>query len=176
MKGVTVYDNLFDEATKNWMYTYISRSRFVIGWEDVASIEVAHHRYLHSQYSDGDLRDLGLIQALKGPVLQQLKHLVPVKTVVNLSVPCDMHWHHTHENQTVLLYYANLQWCQEWAGETLFFKPKSREIGFASVYTPGRVIVFDGNIAHTIRPQSSGAPHYRFTVSIFFGNNTTPET
>ena len=42
------------------------------------------------------------------------------------------------------------------------------EIAYASVYIPGRIILFDGSIPHAIRPQSVKAPKYRFTLSLFF--------
>ena len=41
-------------------------------------------------------------------------------------------------------------------------------IAYTTPYIPGRFILFDGSIPHTIRPQSSKAPKFRFTISIFF--------
>ena len=35
-------------------------------------------------------------------------------------------------------------------------------------FTPGRIIIFNGTVPHSIRPQSFNAPQYRFTVSTFF--------
>jgi len=90
---------------------------------------------------------------------------------VNLSTPTDCHWAHTHKDHTVLLYYVNKHWKHDWAGETMFFNDDLSEVAYASVYKPGRIIVFDGEIPHSVRPQSSIAPNYRFTLSLFFKNN-----
>lgn len=50
----------------------------------------------------------------------------------------------------------------------LFYNSKDlSKIEFASVYKPGRIILFDGHIPHTIRPQSIKGPKFRFTLSVF---------
>ena len=75
---------------------------------------------------------------------------------------------HSHPEKLAILYYVNLDWEDGWHGETLFYNESGKEIVFASPYTPGRVIVFDASIPHTIRPQSVIGPKFRFTLSIFF--------
>jgi len=62
---------------------------------------------------------------------------------------------------------VNVDWREEWAGETIFYD-ESNEIIFCSPYKPGRMIVFDGTIPHTIRPQSIISPNYRFSLTIRF--------
>ena len=65
------------------------------------------------------------------------------------------------------MYYANLEWRDEWHGETLFYD-HNRVSTNAYQYTPGRILEFDGSLPHSIRPQSFIGPQYRFTVSTFF--------
>ena len=47
-------------------------------------------------------------------------------------------------------------------------KNNINDIKFTSSYVPGRIILFDGTTPHAIRPQSSMAPKFRFSVSVFF--------
>jgi hypothetical protein len=67
-----------------------------------------------------------------------------------------------------VLYYVNLEWQDGWHGETLFYDESLKNIVFASPYIPGRIVVFDGSIPHTIRPQSYIASHYRFTFALIY--------
>jgi Rps23 Pro-64 3,4-dihydroxylase Tpa1-like proline 4-hydroxylase len=114
----------------------------------------------------------GILQAVVGtPVYDLVGPLRLAKANVNLSTPADTHWAHDHRNQIVLLYYVNKHWKHEWAGETLFYNDDLSEVECASIYKPGRIVVFDGEIPHTIRPQSINAPVYRFTLSLFFDKN-----
>jgi len=67
------------------------------------------------------------------------------------------------------LYYPNLHWEDGWEGETRFFNKHNRdEIVYTSVYKPGRIILFDGEIPHQIGTQSITGPKYRFTIGVFF--------
>ena len=90
-----------------------------------------------------------------------------VRCIVNLSKPGDFYLNHTHGDEIVLLYYANIRWQEEWSGETLFYNDNMQDILFASPYVPGRIILFDGKMPHTIRSQSSIAPQYRFSFTMF---------
>ena len=52
----------------------------------------------------------------------------------------------------------------------MFYNPDDiNSIEYTSSYVPGRIILFDGNIPHAIRPQSINAPKYRFSLSVFYG-------
>ena len=42
------------------------------------------------------------------------------------------------------------------------------EVKYTSLFKPGRIVFFDGNIPHTIRPSSHIAPSYRFTLFASF--------
>lgn len=167
---VQVFDNLIGAARRNQIYTYVAQSLYRVGWEDTNAIETAHHKYLHSRYSPQNIDDLGLVEDLKNSDVGKIIEGKALEAcVVNLSNPSDQHWVHTHNKKhTVVLYYANLEWNKSWAGETLFFDDAGDEIIFASVYKPGRIIIFNGAVPHTIRPQSVGAPQYRFSISMFW--------
>jgi Rps23 Pro-64 3,4-dihydroxylase Tpa1-like proline 4-hydroxylase len=167
--SIICYDNLLDASYRDYAYSFMTNSLFKIGWQDSFSLETSAHKYMHSAYSHSDIENLGILGKIEGSdPAKLLSEYSLVKSVVNLSVPSDVHFSHTHRDQVVLLYYANLQWSHEWAGETLFYDENCSDIRQAISYKPGRLLLFDGNIPHSIRPQSANAPHYRFTLSMIF--------
>ena len=50
----------------------------------------------------------------------------------------------------------------------LFYSEDQKEIRYGSIYTPNRLVIFDGEIPHTIRAQNITGPNYRFSISLFF--------
>lgn len=168
-KQLFVFDNAVRFSARERAYSYIRNSLYRIGNEDADAIESAHHKYLCSYYTQKDVEQTGILEEVKGTQIEQMiAGMTIVRAHVNLSTPADGHWAHAHENQIGMLYYVNKHWKHDWAGETLFFNDDLTEIPYASVYTPGRIIIFDGEIPHSVRPQAAHAPHYRFTLSIFF--------
>ena len=80
-----------------------------------------------------------------------------------------MHYIHAHWDKQIALYYVNLDWKDGWYGETLFYDPLNlQKIDFASSFIPGRILLFDGSIPHTIRPQSIKGPKFRMTLSLIY--------
>jgi hypothetical protein len=146
-------------------------SYYRIGWDD--DNQQRGHSYLHSTYSEEDMVKLGIdVELQRAGILNEVTGLKRVKSVVNLSTPADSHFIHVHKGWRVILYYMNTEWqINGWHGETLFYND-DLSIRQALPYVPGRIVVFDGEIPHTIRPQSHIAPYYRFTLSMFYDTNT----
>jgi hypothetical protein len=168
-KSIEIYDDLFDLKYRNLIYDYISTSRFKIGWSDTTISEKAQYRNLHSEYDIDDLKQIRILEKIdEVGILKGFDGLTLKRSIVNLTTPSDSHFIHTHFEKKVILYYANLEWFDGWHGETLFFEDNNREILFTSSYVPGRLIVFDGGVPHTIRPQSMIATKFRFTFALFF--------
>jgi hypothetical protein len=136
--------------------------------------EAIYFKYLHSLYNNDDLVNLNFINLITNNN-SELKLLFTTHTitkcVVNLSRPFDVYFNHCHSEDKVLLYYVNLRWKEEWGGETLFYDDNLQDIFYASAYTPGRIVVFDGKIPHTLRAQASTGPQFRFTFTIFLNKN-----
>jgi hypothetical protein len=165
-RRIIIFDDVFDYAYRDTIYAYVAASRYTIGWHDTNHLDKATHRYLHSIYNDEDMRSLGLLRNMPQGILG----LIPgrwKRSVVNLSVPSDVHFPHKHD-ETGLLYYANMEWQLGWGGETLFYEDDGKEILYACAYTPGRLVMFSPGVLHAVRPQSAAAPHYRFTLANFF--------
>jgi len=168
-KIIQVYDDLFDFNSRTDIYDYVRNSFFKIGWADTDILDTVKHEFIHSAYSKEDVDKLGFFEKLKKtPVMNHIEDLEHKHTKVNLSTPSDSNFIHSHPEKLVVLYYVNLDWGNGWHGETLFYDEWGRDIIFASSYTPGRIIVFDASIPHTIRPQSIIGPKFRFTLSSFF--------
>jgi hypothetical protein len=173
-RSIHIFDNAISQADHEIFYTFVMKSLFQIGFEDINAIEIANYKYLHSSYTIQDLEHSGFYMALQK---SEAWHLIKDKNIsritINLGVPTDTNWHHTHKGQISLVYYINLQWRPEWAAETLFYNESTTEIIHASMYVPRKLIIFDGEIPHSVRVQSNSAPHYRFTLAMFFDKGQT---
>lgn len=168
-RSIYVIDNFGTKAQHQKFYEYVIRSNFNIGFSDIDLIEISHHKYLHSRYTLQAIIESGFKEMLEqSEVWDLLKEKTIDRATVNLSTPSDTNFIHTHKNTLSAIYYVNLDWKPEWSGETLFYSEDLKDIIFASQYTPGRLILADGEIPHTIRAQSDSAPHYRFTFALFF--------
>lgn len=166
-KSIRVYDGILDLVQRQHLYSFVTKSRFTIGWEDNLIMENQTNKLLHSSFSNEDLYNFNLFDYLQGTELNDdLNGYKVDQAVVNLSVASDYNYTHAHQQDKVLLYYVNLDWQDGWHGETLFFDESCKDVVFASSYTPGRFILFDAGIPHTIRPQSIIAAKYRFTFAV----------
>ena len=169
---IEIFDDIIPLSVRTAIYTFTANSNYrIVGWHDRSDLELRHKVNLHSNWSLENLQDSKIIPYVE-KVLQQssfkdytLKDFD--QCVINLVKPGDFYYIHTHVIGTIsILYYVNLQWEQNWAGETLFYKENMKEIEFASPYIPGRFTLFDKE-PHTIRPQSIIGPAFRFTLGIF---------
>ena len=169
-RKIQIIDNIFTLHERIAFYEFYRKSSYSIGWEDDSVIENQHLKYMHCRLYEKDLKALNFMPGIMrnsftGPLTQS--HSIGT-IVTNLSFSNNTYYNHTHIQDKVLLYYGNMSWKTEWAGETLFFNDDGSEIVYATPYVPGRVIVFDGQIPHTIRPQAASAPHFRFTMGMFW--------
>jgi hypothetical protein len=167
-KSIYIFDNLLSHDFRSRAFAFLKKSMFRLGWVDTQTETGINRLQIYSNYSTEDLDNLGFFNEIKDEnFLNLIKNYKVTRCMVNLSKPMDIYECHTHSNEMVVLYYANMEWKHEWAGETLFFNNDLSEIEYASIFKAGRVIVFDGEIPHTIRQPSLSAPNYRFTLSIF---------
>lgn len=169
-KKIDVYDGLFPMEFRSYAYQFCRNSLFRIGWSDSPEPEKqAKDYFFHSKYSPQDLDNLGIMKYIeKTPIMDRLKDLELTHCIVNCSTPSDVNYIHIHQQKVVLLYYINMDWQDGWHGETQFYSENKQEVQFTSPYTPGRLIAFDANIPHAIRPQSSIGPSHRFTLAIIY--------
>lgn len=164
---IKVYDGLVSPDYIEHINSFVQNSYFKIGNQDGDMLDTATHRYIYSEYSEHDLKLSGFIDAIQGTEVGDLYNRSKwVRTVTNLSTPSDSNFLHTHFGCKVILYYVNNLWETNWGGETVFYNAAKTEVIKAVNVVPGRIVVFDGNILHSIRPQQPIAPHYRFSMGI----------
>lgn len=168
-KYIRVYDDVLPLSFRSAAYEFALASNFKIGWSDGVTDAQLSHKYLHSVFSEEDVHRLGILEHVKNSsAASELNNFLLKRAILNLSTPTDTHFVHTHVEDKVLLYYVNPTWNDGWHGETLFYSEDGRDIIFASPYTPGRIIVFQGQVPHAMRPQSCIGDKYRFSLALFF--------
>ena len=170
MNHLNVFDDKVPYIIRANLWSYCTNSIYRLGWEDTDEPE-KYDLNIHSTWTGEELESTGMMSHVT-KCIDECDWFVNkklIKVVCNLVRPDDVHYIHIHNKHQVCLYYVNLDWRDGWHGETLFYNPNNlKEIIYASLYIPGRIILFDGSIPHAIRPQSVKAPKFRFTLSLFF--------
>lgn len=168
---IKIFDNIVPLDVRAEIYQQASSSIYKLGWKDFAHGEHVTDPNLYSDWSLEDLQRTKILEFLH-PCIEETSWFTNknlCNAIVNLVKSEDVHHIHPHQNQQVILYYLNLNWRDGWYGETLFFDEFDfNKIVFASAFVPGRVILFDGKIPHSIRPQSKAGPKFRMTLSLFY--------
>ena len=171
MNKISYYDNVVPSALRQQIHDFCINSVYQLGWQD--SQEPSKYiPNLHSHWSIEDLDKIQITPYIQTYAIDKTPWFTGKKLnkiVVNLVRPMDIHYIHHHSGQHVVLYYVNLDWKDGWYGETIFYDEfKENNIIFTSPYIPGRIILFDGNIPHAIRPQSTNGPKFRISITLFF--------
>ena len=171
MANIKIFDGEVPFPVRERVLNACAESNFVLGWSDRPPIDGEKSTACtHSSWSLEQAERTGILDCLS-PCTERTDWFVSrglETTVVNLVRSNDVHYIHSHPGKQVALYYAQLDWQDGWYGETMFYKENLNEVAFCSTYTPGRIVLFDGNIPHAIRPQSVKAPKYRITVTFIF--------
>ena len=165
---IKIFDNKVPYDTMQQIYAFVCKSNYSLGWSDNTFEKRPPNIY--SGWSKDDVKNSKLYDYLIKLDDEELNLNIDdnfPKCVVNLTKSGDYHFCHTHPNQVVILYYVNVEWHDGWGGETLFYNEKLTDAIKVSSFVPGRIVVFDGQIPHTIRAQSTYGPDYRFTISFF---------
>lgn len=167
---IEIFDNLVPFIIRSHIYTFVTNSNYkLIGWNDRNDLELSHQHNLHSLWSLQDLKKSELT-----PYVEEALNKSKFKYTLNDFHNCNInvvssnsvHYTHAHAVGTIaLLYYVNLDWQHNWAGETIFYEEDMKKVAFTSPYVPGRFIIFD-NEPHSIRPQSTIGPKFRFTLTL----------
>lgn len=169
MSSYMIFDDVFEFAFRQDLYTFFSKSAFFLGWSDRTDPAPSSHRYLHSKYSDLDIENCGFFDNIINDDLNQIledKRLT--QAVVNLSHPVNTYYVHSHKGLYSLIYYANIEWQPNWHGETLVYEQNGKDIQACVPFIPNRVLLLDKGIPHALRPPSVMCPDYRFTFACFF--------
>lgn len=168
-KPFQIYDNVFDINSQIKIFENILGLNYFLGWGD--RVDRSNYRYLHSPLNINWLNHLNFFEELRNTELREIVNFKKTnvqKVVVNASFPGYFYSPHTHYDWHTLVYYANIEWEEHWAGETLIYNGAGKEANICIPYTPNRVLLINKDIPHALRPPTFAAPFYRFSVSIFF--------
>jgi Rps23 Pro-64 3,4-dihydroxylase Tpa1-like proline 4-hydroxylase len=178
--AIEVFDDIIPMNIRNFIYSFAVNSKYkIVGWNDRNDLELIDKHDLHSPWSYEDLENSKIVPYIS-KVLKKSKHFnsYTIKATpstsndffsctINAVKPNDHYFTHSHLEGTIsVLYYINMEWQHNWAGETIFYKENMKDINFTSSFVPGRFILFEDE-PHTIRPQSFIGPAYRFTMALF---------
>lgn len=169
---LNVFDNKIPYIARYDIWKYCINSTYNLGWQD-SEDSSKYELNLHSSWTQKELESSKIFPYVEDCIKDTnwFTNRKINKIIVNLVRSDDVHFIHGHNDYQVALYYVNLDWQDGWYGETIFYDPDNiSNIAYTTPYIPGRFILFDGSIPHSIRPQSSKAPKFRLTLSIFFEN------
>lgn len=168
-----VIDGMFDKIQRENFYRFFSSRSFVLGWEDYLGSTPPEdpRKFLHCHLNEKEIKELNFVPQIQNPrLLEIINGRQPVRHVVNLTFPCDVFVSHDHAGfGDTLIYYANLDWKQSYAGETLLYEKDGKTIIGCVPYSPGRFLWFDEDVPHSLRAPSMAAPTHRITFALFFG-------
>ena len=161
-----IYDGYVPWRIREKALNYLAKEcGWFLGWED----GILKDPHLHAVITESHPNAHAIIESISDDerFIERTKGHQLGAIVANLSHPASIHHSHTHEQQLGMIYYANDEWQNHWEGETMFYD-KEGEVEYCSKYVPGRIVVFDSNMCHSIRAQSHAGPPFRFTVSYFW--------
>ena len=166
---IEVFDNVLIESHREQVYMFSIMADYKIGWDDTATFEHRQYPCLHHSLTPQEWQELDFVGGLQVESLyKELDGLSFDEATINLATPSSMQFPHTHGSSTVLTYYINPEWKNEYYGETIFYDDSLSESIRTVIYKPNRAVLFSGKTPHSIRPASHIAPSYRFSLSIFY--------
>ena len=159
---IKIHDNKVPFHVQEHAFNFTLNSNFRLGWKDRYEMQKLD---IHSVWSLDDLKNSMLYSYIEDLISFDKWD----KCIVNLTKAGDHYYTHAHgDNSRVILYYANLEWRDEWGGETVFYEKDMKSVLKCNPYVSNRAVIFDGSIPHTIKAQNIIGPSYRFTMSLFF--------
>ena len=170
---IQTFDDRVPFVDRNHIYNMAINSDFKItGWPDRYDLELTNKHDLHSKWPAERLNESRLLpyleKCIKDSVYSDFKLSNMIGCTLNATKPGDFYYTHTHEKGSLgILYYVNLTWENQWAGETIFYKDNMKDVEFTSAFVPDRFLLC-GDEPHSIRSQSFNGPAWRFTLAFFF--------
>jgi hypothetical protein len=176
-RNIHVFDNVLDHKAQYYFYRYIKNLSYKCNNVDSAVNTNNGFIKFRSDITPEQELDMNFFNAIQSQkCLGLIKDYKIHSMYVNLGIPTDCHQLHTDIASSItnidecltLLYYVNCDWNINWGGETLFYNNDLSGIEYTSFFKPGRIILFDGSIPHSARPQSFSSNQYRFTLACKF--------
>lgn len=171
--GIYIYDNVYPSYCTQKFYDFIINSYYQINLNDSNSSDYYNKQSFGSKYSKEDLEELGIIEHLPDDIKERFGLSLETNDRGLVNAITSNGVYHPHDdagNGAVwsFLYYANMKWDLEWGGDTLFLNEDRKSILTTVQCIPNRVVIFNAQIPHLIRPTTIIAPPYRFSINMTF--------
>ena len=170
---IYIFDNVYQSYHTQKFYNFIINSYYKVNAYDTASDDYYNKRTFGSRYSKEDLKTIGIIEHLPEKIKKEFNISLETndRGIVNAITSNGVYHPHDDHGRGIkwsFLYYANMKWEIEWGGDTLFLNDDRQTISNTVQCKPNRVVIFDASIPHIIRPSTTIAPQYRFSVNMTF--------
>jgi SM-20-related protein len=170
-RDVFVFDGMVPDPDLADYVAALERAPFTR--TETAKHETAEYKHWVSEIPVANLAQLPLWSATERAVAHARpgQSLRPYRAYTNYAAYGDMLFTHTdcHPDLRGLtaLWFLSMHWEAEWGGETMFFDSTGDAI-FCASPKPGRLVLFDGAIAHGGRPPSRicYVPRYTFAIIV----------
>ena len=150
--AVFVVDSLFDEQLVRMAHHFLSRLEFTLS--DYDTEETKHTRHWKHELYLNNLPTIPVLPALISRIVTVTTEMHNSRKLRLKRIHCNVHLYgdlqypHTDLKPGVTaLYFANPYWEVNWMGETVFYNREGEPL-YAVIPKPGRLLVFDGEIAH----------------------------
>lgn len=173
-KKIFIFDDVFSHQDKINLFLYAKNSNFTTDGTSNELLYEESGRFIVSRYSTEDINNFGIFQKTSEKmklIFEIIGNKIPIRYWILLSnLSTKIYYHIDGRSNDVpslsFLYYLNLEWKNDWGGETIFCDD-FRDDKICIDYVPGRVVLFDSSISHKAAYVSHDAP-LRYTFNCVF--------
>lgn len=170
-KYIYSYENLFSFDERARFHNFGSMSLYKINGSDDFNYD--DNNQIFSNYTEVDLDHMGF-KLTEGFRYLESKHILTKRKIKKIRMNCCTPFEkaniHSDQAGITLLYYVNREWNINWMGHTMFFDESLSKVEYTSLYKPGKVVVFDGDIPHMVATQNYQSKGNRLSFVIQYGD------
>ena len=185
MQNIKVVDNVLDDDLTKRVYELSCSLPFKFGWSD------GHYDSYWNHNIFGSHKGYPSINEIENPIYQEVNEVIKQKFGIDTNadriyINCinygsESHPHIDCVSGTTFIFYLCPMWNVHWGGETAFFTGEFNEDFMHPVFYEteiiksvlpkrNRVVIFDGNIMHSVRPLSKTFKGNRLTLMYKYEN------
>jgi Rps23 Pro-64 3,4-dihydroxylase Tpa1-like proline 4-hydroxylase len=180
-KEIHVFDNIFSSAERLHHIQVAQGANYKLGsnsnhvFRNQSDTFFMSLLYNDDEDLDGMFECFGFLKSNKiDSVTNVLKDFDLKRSWILASSPLTKYYWHVDVSEIgidsrTVLYHVNDKWDDEWGGETMFANDDG-QCEFCVEYKPGRIVIFDGSLAHKPGVISPRAEEFRFMYVMQYSN------